>query len=297
MKIIPFFIHFKYILAFLSYTRSMHIHSISKVLGLPIVLLTIGILYYTWSSNTQLSPYLVVPAILLVFLYVFHGPLDHWWLVRFPVPFEPKLKDWLEKYFLPYQKLDTDHKRKFEYRSSLYLDARLFKSVGSELRDVPEDIKLMVAAHGVYMCLALDDYLIGDMDRIFLYKHPFPTPEYPRLHTVETNIEDGVIILSLEQLTNAVLYPDDYYNIGFHAYAEAFVGVNDKILFPDCTYTWEKIEEISGWNKDTLLTQTGLEELSLLPVHITLFFTKTIQYQKVLPVHYERFCIIFNQRP
>lgn len=48
-------------------------------------------------------------------------------------------------------------------------------------------------------------------------------------------------------------------------------------------------------NKDTLLAQTGLEELSLLPVHITLFFTKTIQYQKVLPC--QRFCIIFNQRP
>ena len=275
----------------------MRIHSISKVLGFPIVLLTLGILYQSWSSNSSLSAYLLVPAVLIVFLYVFHGPLDHWWLSRFPVPFDPKLKEWLEKYFTHYQKLDPDTKKKFEYRSALYLDARLFKSVGSEWRDVPEDIKLMVAAHGVYVCLGMDDYLIGDMDRIFLYKHPFPTPENHRLHTVETNIEDGVIILSLEQLTNAVLYPDDYYNIGFHAYAEAFAAVNTKVIFPDCSLTWEKIEEISGWKKENVLMQTGLEELSLLPVHITLFFTKTDQYKKVMPGHYEKFCVIFNQTP
>ncbi|MBL0099828.1 MAG: hypothetical protein IPP49_07025 [Saprospiraceae bacterium] len=35
----------------------------------------------------------------------------------------------------------------------------------------------------------------------------------------ETNIEDGVIILSLEQLTNAVISPETHYNIGYHAYA------------------------------------------------------------------------------
>ena len=129
----------------------MRIHSISKVLGFPIVLLTLGILYQSWSSNSSLSAYLLVPAVLIVFLYVFHGPLDHWWLSRFPVPFDPKLKEWLDKYFAPYQKLDPENKKKFEYRSALYLDARLFKSVGSEWRDVPEDIKLMVAAHGIYM--------------------------------------------------------------------------------------------------------------------------------------------------
>jgi len=275
----------------------MRIHSISKFLGLPIVILTLVILYQSWSSNSQLSAYLLVPALFTVVIYVFHGPLDHWWLTRFPLPFDPKLKEWLEKYFVFYQKLDQHLKREFEYRTGLYLDARMFKSVGSEWRDVPEDIKLMVAAHGVYMCLKLDDYLIGDMDRIFLYKHPFPTPINHRLHSVETNLEDGVIILSLEQLTNAVLNPEDYYNVAFHAYAEAFAGMNGQLSFPDCSMTWPQIESISGWTKEIIMNQTGLDNISLLPVHITLFFSKSSQYKNRMPEHYEKFCAIFNQIP
>ncbi|MBK8348424.1 MAG: hypothetical protein IPL08_12655 [Saprospiraceae bacterium] len=128
----------------------------------------------------------------------------------------------------PYQQLHESDRSKFEYRMTLYIEGRLFSSVGSELRDVPEDIKCMVAAHGIEMCLGIDDYLIGDMDRIYLYKHPFPTPDFPFLHTVETNIEDGVIILSLEQLTNAVISPETHYNIGYHAYAEAFIGTQKR---------------------------------------------------------------------
>lgn len=261
----------------------MKIHSISKVLALPLIVAALAILYYTWNTSQRLSVYIFIPVILLVVLYVFHGPLDHGWLKKFPVPLDPKLSEWLSRYFRPYAEMQELERQSFDQRMMLYLDGRLFQSVGSEMREVPEDIKCMVAAHGVHMTSNYKDYLIGEYDRVFLYKHPFPTPNHPFLHTVEVNHEDGVIILSLEQLTNAVLYPSDYFNIGYYAYGLAFMDVHKQIAFPDCQNTWMKIEDITGWSREKITCVTGMEVMDLTAVHISVFFTHKAQYKSVLP--------------
>ena len=241
----------------------MHIHSITKVLALPLVLMGIVILYWGWNSGERLSILIMVPAVLLVVLYVFHGLFDHWWLSKFPIPFDPQLKSWLIKYFKPYGVMDAATQNKFEYRLGLYLNGRLFQSMGSEIREVPEDVKCMVAAHGVYMFLGKDDYLIGDIDRIFLYKHPFPSPDFPFLHNVEVNTEDGVIILSMEQLKNAVIDSSNYYNTAYHAYAESFLYTQKNIVYPDFTDSWLVLENISGWPKELFHKQTGIGKVRI----------------------------------
>jgi hypothetical protein len=275
----------------------MQIHSISQLIATPFMIWVGGMIFYSYTYNKEYSVLIFIPVTVLVALYVFHGPLDHWWKSKYPIKLDPKLKTWLSSHFSYYITLHKLDLEKFDYRMGLYLDGRLFKSIGAEQRDVPEDIKCMVAAHGIRMNMGLDDYLIGDMDRIFLYKHPFPSPAMPFLHTVETNIEDGVIILSLEQLTNAVLYPTDYYNIAYHAYAEAFIGVRKNYQYPDTTDTWEGIERVSGFSKELLISQTGLPDLTLLPVHMTCFFTFSPSYKTVFPDLYEKFSTIFGQRP
>lgn len=275
----------------------MQIHSISKVLALPIILITVVIVYFSYDRPYETSVLVFVPVGLLVVLYVFHGPLDHWWLTKYPLKFDQKLKDWLQKYFEPYNRMNGDNKKLFEYRLTLYMAGRLFQSVGAEMRDVPEDIKCMVSAHGVLIGLGSEDYLIGDMDRIFLYKHPFPTPDMPFLHSVEVNGEDGVIILSLEQLTNSILFPNDYYNVGFHAYAEAFFITQKNIIYPDVSDTWPLIEIISGWNEQTILNQTGLKQINIIFVHIVLFFSKPNEYKNVAPQLYDKWKSVFRLIP
>lgn len=275
----------------------MQIHSISRLISTPFIILAVGIIYYSYTYDRQYSVYVFLPITILVAVYVFHGPLDHWWKTKYPIKLDPKLKTWLSSHFSYYNTLNEIELQKFEYRMGLYLDGRLFKSVGREQRDVPEDVKCMVAAHGIRMNMGHEDYLIGDMDRIFLYKHPFPSPSLPFFHNVETNVEDGVIILSLEQLTNTVLNPNDYYNIAYHAYAEAFIAIHKNYEYPDTADMWEAIESISGFSKETLIKQTGLPALTLLPVHITCFFTFPSSYKSILPEYYERFSTIFRQKP
>lgn len=275
----------------------MQIHSISRLISTPFIILAVGIIFYSYTYEKEYSIFIFIPVTILVALYVFHGPLDHWWKIKYPIKLDTRLKLWLSSHFSYYSTLTVSDIEKFDYRMGLYLDGRLFKSIGTEQRDVPEDIKCMVAAHGIRMNMGHDDYLIGDMDRIFLYKHPFPSPAFPFLHTVETNLEDGVIILSLEQLTNAVLYPNDYYNVAYHAYAEAFKGVKKNYHYPDTSDSWDGIERVCGFSRQILINQTGLPELTLLPVHITCFFTFSSSYKTVFPDHYERFSIIFKQKP
>lgn len=231
----------------------------------------------------------------MVVIYVFNGQIDHYYHRRWPLQLDEKLKQWLSKYFPYYNNLSDNDKTKFEYRTGLYISGRAFKSIGSEQRDVPEDIKCMIAVHGVQMTLGLDDYLIGDMDRIFLYKHPFPSPKMPWLHHVETDIEDGVIILSLEQLTNAILNPSMFYNIAYHAYAEAIVGVHGHLPFPVCEGSWNKLEEVGGFSKDQIEKQTGHKSIDPLIVHIHYYFVFRNNYEKIFPEFANQFYDIFNQ--
>lgn len=271
----------------------MQIHSFSKTVAVPLALIA-GYIAFVNKPITVNSVYVFIPVILLVVLYVFHGIIDHWWISKYPLKFDTKLDEWLQKYFPPYHRLNPEGLEKFKYRLTLYIEGRLFKSIGSEQRDVPYDIKGMIAAHGILIGLNTDDYLIGAMDRIFLYKHPFPTPDHQYLHNVEVNTEDGVIILSLEQVTGAITEPDKYYNVAYHAYAEAFHHIHVNIAYPDVSDSWSGIETVSGWSKDEILKQIGLKSVKLLHVHITLYFSMPDKYKVVFPDKYREFSQIFG---
>ena len=132
----------------------MQIHSISKTLSFPLLVAAGYFLYRMFTAPfAGDSVYIFFPVLLLVCLYVFHGPLDHWWLSKYPIEFDDKLRQWLIKYFKPYSLLSEDDKKLFENRMTLYMEGRLYQSVGSEHRDVPHDIQCMVAAHGLIMAL------------------------------------------------------------------------------------------------------------------------------------------------
>ncbi len=122
----------------------MQIHSISRVLATPFIILAVGMIFYSYTYKKEYSAYIFVPVTILVALYVLHGPIDHWWKTKYPIKLDKKLKDWLSSHFVYYNTLNPSELEKFEYRMGLYLDGRLFKSIGAEQRDVPEDIKLSV---------------------------------------------------------------------------------------------------------------------------------------------------------
>lgn len=231
------------------------------------------------------SALVFIPATIAVVVYIFHGNIDHWYLKNNPAGLDSDTIKWLQVYFKPYSLFDTKTKSVFEQRLEWYLDGRLFQAMGTEIKDVPEDLKVLVASYGVQMALYKDDYLIGDFDRIFLYKHHFPTPKNHTLHAVETDQEDGVIILNYDLVAMALLQPESYYNVAVHAYSEAMLHVYGTI--PDWEYVSD-IEKVIGWTEENILQQTGLTKIDPLVIHIHHFFVFNEKYIQVFPVQADR---------
>lgn len=275
----------------------MRIYSLSKVLAFPLAVIGGIILLTTFSGySSKYSVYIFIPVALLVALYVFHGVIDYWWLERHPIPLDDRIKSWFEKNSPYYQKLNEKERIQFENRLSLYENGREFKSVGtSEHKEVPFDIKCIVSSQAIILTSGQSDFLLGDMDRIYFYKHPFPSPTHQFLHTAETHIEDGMILLCSEYALPGISHPDQFYNIAMHAYVEAYINIYPRHQYPTVNqHGWDVIEQISGHSKTKILQTLGFESVNPLIVHIVCYFDYNEQYKSLLPLEYKALSQIFK---
>jgi hypothetical protein len=275
----------------------MKIHSLSKVIAFPLVVITGFIILYTFSGyRSEHSIWIFVPVLLLVTIYIFHGVIDHWYLERNPIPIDAEMRAWFEKYTPYYNNLEPNEKVLFENRLSLYVNGREFKSVGTnELKDVPYDIQCIIASQVIKMTRGMSDYLLGDVDRIYLYKHPFPSPAYQFLHTVETHIEDGIILLSSEHALPGIVNPNQHYNIAMHAYAEAFIRIHPDKGYPNVSHhDWKDLEAVLHITREKLLKTIGFESCDVLIPHIVAFFDFPEAYRSKFNYEFNAFQKIFN---
>ncbi len=268
----------------------MRIHSLSRILSLPIALSILTVLYVSYELEYQNAMiWILFPLVIATAVVIFQGQIDFWWNERNPVPLDPPISDWLKKYDPYYTSLETNQRQNYDNRLVMYMQGRAFVSVGREHHDVPNDIQAIIASNAVKMLISKKDYLLGDMDRIYLYKHPFPTPRHQFLHTVETDIEDGVFIFSLEHLVPGMINPKEHYNIAMHGFAEAFQRVFPK---EDFTYldqiTWDQIEEVGYHSKDKILKTIGFNQTDITTVAINHFFTHPRRFNLMIPAVYER---------
>lgn len=255
----------------------MRIHSISDVLIVPMVILAIYLGYEIFFNSSPLHVIvLLIPVILVLMLYLFKPQLDYWWHTKFPLKIDKELSAFMSMHNPHYANLEGEEREKFEHRLALYMEAREFKAIGHEQRDAPYDIKALISSIPIQLTMHKKDFLMGDIDRIFLYKHPFPTPQKQFLHSVETHVEDGVIIMSLEAFNLAKLNPTQYYHVGWFAYLDVYFK-----LFKDSTEriesyaNWESIALISGFDEKHILAMTGLKSIDPLVIVSTLYFTHT----------------------
>jgi len=268
----------------------LRIHSISRILSLPIALSILTVLYVSYELEYQNAMiWILFPLVIATAVVIFQGQIDFWWNERNPVPLDPPISDWLKKYDPYYTSLDPNQRQNYDNRLVMYMQGRAFVSVGREHHDVHNDIQAIIASNAVKMLISKKDYLLVDMDRIYLYKHPFPTPRHQFLHTVEIDIEDGVFIFSLEHLVPGMINPKEHYNIAMHGFAEAFQRVFPK---EDFTYldqiTWDQIEEVGYHSKDKILKTMGFNQTDITTVAINHFFTHPRRFNLMIPAAYER---------
>ncbi len=274
----------------------MRIYSLTKVLALPVTLFMIAILYLEYSKDYNTGYWFVIPVFLGVVLYISNQEIDHWYLRRNPIKLDSEVIKLLRNYIPFYRELNNEDKDKYHTRLSQYITGRSFKSIGSELKDVPYDIRAMISTNAIQLAFFQKDYLIGDFDRIYVYKHPFGSPAHKFLHTVETEAEDGVIIFSLEHLIPGITSPEVYYNIGMHGYVDAFIKANPTAPFPPrLNADWYDIHAISGLSKKQILSTIGFENTDLLVVLGTCYFTYPTAFEKRLPILKKELDILFGK--
>jgi len=274
----------------------MRIYSLTKILALPVVLIFITIAYLDYIANYTTGFWIMLPIVLAVVLMISHGHIDYWYLKKYPIKLDKEVLTLLNQYIPFYNDLNEEDKVKYHHRLSQYIEGRSFTSVGSEHKDVPYDIRAMISTNAIQIAFNQKDVLIGDFDRIFVYKHPFGSPTHNFLHTVETEAEDGVIIYSLEQLIPGITNPKLYYNIGMHGYVEAFIKANPTAPFPPkLNADWFDILAISGLGKKQILSTIGFENVDLLVVLGTCYFTYPSAFEKRLPILKKDLDILFNE--
>lgn len=274
----------------------MKIHSPSKVLLLPVLFIALGIYYYSENIGTRDDTiWFFVPALMLVLIYLFGPQIDYWWHKKHPIPLDVRIKKWLEEYLSYYNKFDTATKKLFDYRLGLYIEAREFKSVGSEIREVPEDIKGSIASIPIRLSLNDKDFLLGDYDRIYVYSHPFPSPKMPFLHTLEIDHEDGLFLFSLEQLLPGIIHPDKYFPIGLYAFLEVYFRL--KTFSPGNNISWQDIDNSELYTRDQIAQTSGRQDLNPALVAAIIYFVKPEYVYANHRTFYDRLDHFFHKTP
>lgn len=253
----------------------MRIYRFSNILSIPFAAVLLYFLSLLLKDTHDIrAAYAVVPLAFLVLIYLFQPQIDYWWLGKYPVEIDDDILKLISRVNPKYRSMNSSDKSEFHRRLLLYINGREFLAKGMEKdTGVPYDIKCLIAQIPVSMSFTEKDFLIKEYDRIILYKHAFPSPVYKFLHTYETHHEDGVIIFSLEHMEAAFFNKEHFYNVAWHAFAEAYIQsrkLSEKLSFTDDA--WNSFQEISGFDKDKISATIGFPDPDPLTVGLVHYF-------------------------
>lgn len=268
----------------------------SKILYTPFIFAGLIFLYLAWEVDDKYAMYLIPCAVSLALLFVFSPQLDWWWYKNRPPSLDPRLRMLLVKYHSFYQTIPPAEKEDFRDRMALFMMANDFKSQGADA--VPEDIKAVIAANAVHLTFRLEEFLFPKFETIVVYAHPFPSPKYPQQeHVSELFEEDGVLLFAAEQLMLGFSNSRQYYNIGLHEYAHAFVLSHPELPWPKMEESvWQALEHLSGFSKAYIDKWINRPDVELLPAAIVHYFTFPESFAAVLPEIKDVFDGIFQSK-
>ena len=259
---------------------------LSRILMIPFFICGLVFTYMTLEINTKYSWYIVPNVVILTGIYMLSPQIDWWWYQYRP----PKLPDGVVKMFLVrfpfFINLTPDDKTKFCNRVALYMEAIEFRSNG--MKEVPLDVKAVVAASVVLLTFHQEDYLLNKFEHIIVYPHPFPSPQYPeQWHASEIFEEDGVIMFSSEQLMAGFAQPNKFFHIGLYEYAKVFMCCHPEVEMPELPEdVWQRLEIVSHFPKDTVEKWVGLNDLNVMAVAVAHWFVFGERFRVAMPEVY-----------
>lgn len=232
-----------------------------------------------------------------IFVFAFKPQIDYMFHNLTKPKLEDELKGVLNRFDPFYQQIQGKTKEKFDERLHAYLVSKDFISKTDNTK-ISEDVKALIAAQHIKLSLGQDKYLYPEYERIALYPHPFLSPTYEELaHASETEHEDGIILLSLDQAMKSITKPGSFFNLSLYEYAQAFI----RLHFSSFNYETEIDENTllacGFWNKEDIAKQVGIPEINYSAAGIVLFFERPQKLQQANPELYSRYQKILNIDP
>lgn len=255
----------------------------TRVLAIPFVLLLALMLYLSLAVDERYSVVIIFCTVGLAMLFVFSPQIDWWWYRRRPPELDESFRGLLRQQYPFYMQLSPEKKLKFRQRVALFRLAKDFMPQGME--EVPEDIQLFVALSGVHLTFGWEEYLLPKFEKIIIYPHPFPSPQYPeQFHASEVFAEDGVVLFSAQHLVKGVLEPQRYFPVGLYEMARVMLLSYPEKRWPILREdSWEPLERISGVSREALVQYMNLEDLNLLAVAMVYFLISPQSFRREWP--------------
>ncbi len=264
----------------------MRIYKLANIIAIPVAFLLlyfISLLLY--DPHDLRASWAVIPLIALVLIYLFQPQIDYWWITRSNFELEEELIKFISLTNPFYNQLSEEEKKDFQKRIILYINGKSFTAKGMEKdNEVPYDMKCMIAQIPVSIMFHSNDMLLKHYDHIVVYKHAFPSPRHRFLHTYEMDKEDGVIIFSMEHTEAAFLNKEQFYNVAWHAFSEAYLAVHPESQEAiNAQENWSDLLQLTGFDKEHIIKTLGFEFADFAAVALSYYFLEHEKMKKTIP--------------
>lgn len=276
----------------------MRIHSLANLIAFPFILITGIILYYLFfEDKASWYVYIFPPVVILVIIYTFSPKINFWWHKKYPPILDKKLLMLIEQSSAFYRKLDDMQKKKFLDRLSIFVHHKSFSLMRKEKEDLPIDVRTLLAINAITLTFNKEAYFFDDYDYFIAYNHPFPSPQIQKLHSVETDHEDGTVVFNIQMLYQSMIMKTGHFNIGLMAFTDLFMHTYADTYFPEFIIddeTEAAILEISGRKYTEIITDIGFDPHEPNLIMVPLYFDYTDAFRRVLPGIYTKYQEIFS---
>lgn len=234
--------------------------------------------YYETSTTHTLA--FMATIIILVLLYVFQYQINEFFWKRNPPPLDLKLRSWMTHHSNLIQQLSPENRAQFEKRISLFVKLKTFTLKAEKDYELEEDSKCLIAHEFQRLTLGREDFLYKEYDQVVVYNHPFPTPNIEVLHAAEIFSEDGVIILSREQLINGFFDPTQI-NIALLLAVMTFIESNPRLEYPKVgDIDTEDLLASHNLALDPFKAILGVDHVKTLDILIYCFVEHSVMFKK-----------------
>lgn len=276
--------------------RTNHMtNSLARLIGFPFALAMI-ICFSLGGLDVEGPKTLIIlfSLIALSIIFFFNKEIDGWWWRRKQPDLDKTLKAWMLAHVPYYKSLDAVEQEAFGKRISVFNFVKNFTLKVEKDYQLEEDVKAIISHEFQRVTQYREEYMYKPFKEFVVYNHPFASPSIKTLHTMEVNTEDGVVILSKEQLINGFRQPARFLNIALLAAVQCFTIAHPRLPYPKVVgLNKEDIAEGHDINLEVVLQGLGAAHITNLDLLAFCFFQYPNRLASFSPEIYTSFEKIF----